>query len=69
MDKFYTYILYSEKLDKFYTGATRLSASIRQERHLVEYYGNSKFTSKAEDWILYFEVNLEFLFLQTQFLH
>ncbi len=56
MDKFYTYILYSKKLDKFYIGATRLSPIIRKERHLLEYYGNSKYTARASDWILYYEI-------------
>ena len=29
---------------------------IRKERHLLEYYGDSKFTAKASDWILYYEI-------------
>ena len=56
MDKFYTYILYSKKLDKFYIGATRLNPIIRKERHLLEYYGNSKYTARTSDWVLYYEI-------------
>ena len=56
MSKSYTYILFSRKLDKFYIGATRLSACDRLEKHLHEYYGKAKFTSKADDWILFFEI-------------
>ena len=56
MDKYYTYILYSKQLDKFYIGATRLNPTLRKERHLSEYYGSSKFTVKATDWNLYFEI-------------
>ena len=56
MEKYYIYILYSNQLDKFYVGATRLNPTLRKERHLEEYYGRSKFTVKAKDWILYFEI-------------
>ena len=28
----------------------------RLERHLLEYYGASKFTAQADDWILFFEI-------------
>jgi putative endonuclease len=56
MDKYYTYILYSKQIDKFYIGATRLNPIIRKDRHLEEYYGSSKFTAKANDWILYYEI-------------
>ncbi len=53
MEKFYTYILYSPKADKYYIGSTRLDPTIRLERHLEEYYGNSKFTTQANDWVLF----------------
>ena len=56
MGKFYTYILYSKKLDRFYIGATRLNPITRKERHLLEYYGDSKYTARASDWILYYEI-------------
>ena len=56
MEKFYNYILYSKELDNFYIGATRIDPKIRTERHLLEYYGNSKFTAKADDWHVFFEI-------------
>jgi putative endonuclease len=56
MGSYYTYILYSQQLDKFYIGATSLQMSERLERHLRSYYGKSKFTSHTDDWILYFEI-------------
>ena len=56
MEKHYTYILYSKQLDKFYTGATRLNPNTRKERHLLDYYEEKKFTAKASDWVLFFEI-------------
>jgi len=56
MAKYYTYILYSEYLDKFYTGATRINPESRKDRHLLDYYGDKKFTAKASDWIIYLEI-------------
>jgi len=51
---YFVYILHSEKLDRYYTGSTtnidlRLDFHTNAERH--------KFTYKANDWILVF--NLE----------
>ena len=44
----FTYIIYSEKLDKYYTGAC-----IDLERRLYEHnIGHSKFTSLGLPWIL-----------------
>ena len=48
----YTYILFSNKLDRFYIGSTELPISERLELHLHKSYGNKKFTAKADDWIL-----------------
>jgi putative endonuclease len=56
MKNYYTYILYSKTLNKFYIGATRLNPEVRKERHILYYYGDQKFTSKASDWILYLEI-------------
>ena len=48
MEKFYTYIIYSATLDKFYIGHTRdLIERISQHNS-----GVSTFTSKANDWKL-----------------
>ncbi|MCP4355707.1 MAG: GIY-YIG nuclease family protein [Proteobacteria bacterium] len=52
--KYYTYILHSKKLSKFYIGATSININTRIDRHLSEYYENSKFTAKANDWILFY---------------
>ena len=59
MEHYYTYILHSKTLDKFYIGATRLHPEIRKQRHLLEYYGNSKYTSKSADWELFLEIACE----------
>jgi putative endonuclease len=53
---YYCYILYSEKLDRYYIGATSLSPEGRLEQHLSGYYQNSKFTAKAHDWILFMSI-------------
>jgi putative endonuclease len=45
------YILYSNSLDKFYTGITTESVEVRLEKHNSGAYGK-KYTSAATDWIL-----------------
>gem|GEM_PF-6676280 len=45
---YFTYILYSEKLDKYYVGYTK-EISQRLEQHLWKHKG---FTGKADDWIV-----------------
>ena len=50
----YTYILYSETLDKFYIGHTCENLDERLRKHLSNHKG---FTSKIKDWkIVYFEI-------------
>ena len=50
----YTYILYSETLDKFYIGHTCENLNERLRKHLSNHKG---FTSKIKDWkIVYFEI-------------
>ena len=46
------YILYSESLDKFYTGITQDSVDSRLQLHNLSSYGNH-FTSQANDWVVY----------------
>ncbi|WP_299363924.1 GIY-YIG nuclease family protein [Winogradskyella sp.] len=46
--KFYTYILFSENLNRYYVGSTN-EIEDRLERHLVSKKG---FTSRAKDWKL-----------------
>ena len=49
----YTYILYSETLDKFYIGHTCENLDERLRKHLSNHKG---FTAKIKDWkIVYFE--------------
>jgi putative endonuclease len=53
---FYCYILYSDYLDRFYIGATSLDPEERLDNHLLKYYGRTKFSAKADDWVLYFSI-------------
>ena len=50
------YILHSSKLNRFYTGSSELAASERLELHLKKYYGDNKFTAKADDWKLFMTI-------------
>ena len=47
------YILFSEKLNKFYIGATQEDVSLRIEKHNFGTYGKHRFTAIAIDWKLY----------------
>jgi putative endonuclease len=49
------YILFSETLDRFYTGSCE-DRSFRIEKHLNKDF-TSSFTSKADDWVLFFFVD------------
>jgi len=49
--KYYCYILYSAKLDRYYVGHTE-----DMDQRLIQHNsGVSTFTSKANDWILVFK--------------
>jgi putative endonuclease len=48
------YILYSEKLNRFYTGSCK-ELEFRIEQHLEKVFASS-FTAKANDWTLFFAV-------------
>jgi putative endonuclease len=51
------YVLYSEKLDKYYVGACS-----DMERRLYEHnIGHSKFTSKGVPWVLVYKESFETL--------
>lgn len=51
---FYTYILYSATLDKFYVGHTGLTLAERLKKHNSNHRG---FTGKTNNWsVKYFEV-------------
>jgi len=49
------YILYSQQLDRFYTGCTK-KLTERLEQHQIHFYGKGAFTAKADDWELVFEL-------------
>ena len=51
---FYTYILYSQSLDRFYVGYTSQPLEERLKKHLSSHSG---YTSRAKDWeIAYYEM-------------
>ena len=47
------YIIYSEKLRKFYIGVTQDDVVSRIKKHNDSSYGKHRFTAKANDWTLY----------------
>ena len=51
------YILYSESLDRFYTGITSLVTHERLQNHIEKKYTGNKYTKKADDWVLYFQLD------------
>ena len=52
----HTYILFSERLNKFYIGHTDSSVEERLQKHLSNHDG---FTSKAKDWQIVFSKEFE----------
>jgi putative endonuclease len=56
MEMPWVYILYSKKLDRFYTGVTTLPIEERLENHLQKRYGKLNFTQKADDWTLFWSL-------------
>ena len=52
------YILHSQSIDCFYIGATSTPVEVRIDKHMTKYYDH-KFTSRADDWTLYFEFECE----------
>jgi putative endonuclease len=44
------YILYSDKLNRFYIGSTKTTVEERLDLHLKKIFGNKSFTAKANDW-------------------
>ncbi|WP_209332861.1 GIY-YIG nuclease family protein [Lunatimonas salinarum] len=50
MGKSFVYILYSNKLDRFYTGITTLTVEERFSSHIQKRYGKLNFTQKAKAW-------------------
>ncbi len=49
------YILFSAKINKFYTGFTTTDLAERQQKHNHKYYDN-KFTAKGIPWEVYIDI-------------
>ena len=47
------YIIYSEKLDRFYIGITQEDIVLRIINHNTKAYG-TKYTSQTNDWTLFY---------------
>ena len=47
------YIIFSEKLNRFYVGASQSELDLRIQKHNDHSYGNHRFTAKADDWKLF----------------
>jgi putative endonuclease len=60
---FYVYIIYSQQLDKFYTGYTENLVQ-RLEQHNS---GFSKYTAKTNDWALMYSKEFETRLLAHRF--
>lgn len=52
----YCYIIYSQKLARFYTGACREDLAGRILHHNAHSYGNHRFTAAATDWELFLAI-------------
>ena len=50
------YILFSNKLGRFYVGATQDVLSERIRKHNAHEYGAHRYTAKADDWELFFDI-------------
>ena len=55
----YVYIIFSKKLDRFYTGITSLDVNERLANHLSKKYGKLHYTYKADDWELFWNLPCE----------
>jgi putative endonuclease len=53
------YIIYSQKLDRYYVGITQVSVEERLLKHNFEKYSGKNFTSKADDWQIKLEIQAE----------
>ena len=50
------YILVSQKLNRFYIGATNETVEKRLHQHLHEQINRKAFTAKAKDWIIFLTI-------------
>ena len=49
-------IIYSGKLNRYYVGATNDNVESRLEKHNAHVYGQHRFTTGANDWILFLKI-------------
>jgi putative endonuclease len=54
----FCYIIYSSKLKRFYTGAC-INLQERIDAHNTAKYGPSKYSSKANDWTLFLDIQVD----------
>jgi putative endonuclease len=52
------YILFSETLNEYYTGYTKLNANERLTLHILETFKKSH-TSQVKDWVVFYTINCE----------
>lgn len=53
------YILFSQKLDKFYVGVTTDDIHERIAKHNESKYGQHRYTSTVDDWVLFLDIVVE----------
>ncbi|MBA3665107.1 MAG: GIY-YIG nuclease family protein, partial [Bacteroidetes bacterium] len=53
------YVIFSKKLDRFYIGACHDSLEERLKKHNNHSYGVQRFTAKANDWVLFLEIECD----------
>jgi len=53
------YIIFSKKLNRFYTGVTQSDLDERILKHNDGSYGDHRFTAKANDWALFLSIECE----------
>jgi putative endonuclease len=52
----WTYVIYSDSLDRFYIGSTKERVEERISWHNSQTFGSKSFTARASDWQLYFAI-------------
>lgn len=50
------YIIFSQKLNRFYTGVCQNELTERIKKHNTHAYGKHRFTATAEDWTLFLDI-------------
>ena len=52
----YCYVLFSKKLNKYYTGSTTETMNERLEKHISGFYDGFHFTHSTKDWIIFLAI-------------